>query len=261
MVVTMFQTACQRSFRHHIRNGKTLAAPVCRFVKRVPGIARAACVVVVSVTMLAASVSAQGPAQTNPKSNQPAAAHAFAKKIALKGVPALEQVAPNLYRGNQPSAEGFQNLAKMGIQIVVDMRLSKIGSERKRVTKLGMQYVSIPWFCMFPSDKKFAEFLQLIRDNPDKKIFVHCRLGDDRAGMTIAVYRMAEQGWTAQEARKEMIESGADFLHRRLCPTLAYYERKFPERFQTKPAFEKLRGLGPLPEAAVPEQPEQAPQP
>jgi protein tyrosine phosphatase (PTP) superfamily phosphohydrolase (DUF442 family) len=236
-----------------------------RILKHQPGIVRAACAVVLSAAMLSAGVlaqdSGQGSANADRKTAQTTLAHTFAKRIALNGVPSLEQVGPNLYRGNQPSAEGFENLAKMGIQIVVDMRLIDIASERKRVTALGMQFVTIPWFCMLPSDKKFAEFLQLIRDNPEKKIFVHCQKGDDRAGMTIAAYRMAEQGWTAEEARQEMIASGADWLHRRLCPTLAFYERKFPERFETKPAFEKLRIIGPLPEAqsSVPDQTQEAP--
>lgn len=205
-------------------------------------IGRALCAVTVSASLCCAGISAQdSQGQTSP----PAVAHTFGKRIQLKGVAGLEQVGPNLYRGNQPTKEGLENLAKMGIQIVIDMRLSNKASERKRATALGMQFVSIPWFCMFPDDKKFAEFLQIIRDNPNKKIFIHCRLGDDRAGMTIAAYRMAEQGWTAEEARKEMIESGADWLHRRLCPTLASYEKKFPSRFQTKPAFEKLRNTKP----------------
>jgi hypothetical protein len=213
-----------------------------------PVTGRALCAILISTSLSFATVRAEdfSPAAADP--TQAAAAtsqHEPAKRITLKGVPDLQQVGPNLYRGNQPSTEGYANLAKMGIQIVIDMRLSTIGYDRKRVTAAGMQFISIPWFCMLPSDKVFAQFLQIIRDNPNKKIYIHCRLGDDRAGMAIAAYRMAEQGWTAEEARKEMIESGADWLHRRLCPTLAGYERKFPEHFQTKPAFAKLRSTMP----------------
>ena len=136
--------------------------------------------------------------------------------------------APNLYRGEQPTGEGFENLAKMGIQIDVDLRLSEQGAERKRVTSLGMQYVSIAWWCPTPKDEAFAKFLQLLRDNPNKKIFVHCRTGDDRVAMDIAAYRMVEQGWTAEQARQEMVADGANWLHRAICAGTVQYEKEIP---------------------------------
>src|ERR1700719_3740321 len=68
---------------------------------------------------------------------------AFAQKLSLEGVPVFAQVTPTLYRGAQPTEEGFRNLADMGVTIVVDQRGSR--SEREQVTKLGMQYVTIPW--------------------------------------------------------------------------------------------------------------------
>lgn len=132
-------------------------------------------------------------------------------------------------------------LAKMGINMVVDLRGSR-DSERRIVTGLGMQYVAIPWRCSFPKDKVFAQFLTLLRKNPGKKIFVHCRVGDNRTGMMIASYRMAQEGRSAEKAEKEMEEFGFSFAHRRLiCPGLASYEEKFPERFRTSPAFRDLR--------------------
>jgi protein tyrosine phosphatase (PTP) superfamily phosphohydrolase (DUF442 family) len=145
-----------------------------------------------------------------------------------------------LYRGGQPSKGGFANLAKLGIDIVVDLRGSRAG-ERRVVTGLGMRYVAIPWRCYSPRDEVFAQFLTLLRENPGKKVFVHCKVGDDRTGMDIAAYRMAEQGWTAEEAKKEMALYGVDWFHRMICPRLSSYEKHFPERFQTSPAFQGLR--------------------
>lgn len=132
-------------------------------------------------------------------------------------------------------------LAKMGVEIVVDLRGSR-ESERRMVTHLGMQYVAIPWQCSFPKDKTFARFLTLLRKNRGRKIFVHCRLGDDRTAMMIASYRIAEEGWSAERAEKEMEQFGFSFAHRRLiCPGLSSYEEKFPHRFQTSPEFRDLR--------------------
>jgi protein tyrosine phosphatase (PTP) superfamily phosphohydrolase (DUF442 family) len=160
----------------------------------------------------------------------------FARRLTIKGVPNAGEVTPRLFRGAQPSSQGFEALAKMGVNIVVDLRGTR-EDERERVTKLGMEYVPIPWHCPFPRDDAFARFLALLRQNPGKKVFVHCRLGDDRAGMTIAAYRMAEQGWTAEEAMKEMQAFGFTLSHHLLCPSLSSYEESFPRRFSTDPAF------------------------
>jgi tyrosine-protein phosphatase SIW14 len=158
-----------------------------------------------------------------------------------KNLPNFGEASTTLYHGGQPSKAGFRTLAKMGVSIVVDLRGSR-DSERKIVTHLGMQYVPMPWECSFPKDRVFAEFLTLLRKNSGKKIFVHCRLGDDRTAMIIASYRMAEEGWSAERAKLEMEKFGFSFAHRNLiCPGLSSYEEKFPHEFKTNPAFRNLR--------------------
>jgi tyrosine-protein phosphatase SIW14 len=198
-------------------------------------------VCVFAILAVAISVAAQKEEGFGAPSAPAGANHAIARKLTLNGVPDFGEVTPKLYRGGQPTKEGFRNLAKMGIKIVVDLRGSR-HSERQVVTELGMKYVSFPWRCYRPRDEPLAEFLMLIRENPGKKIFVHCRVGDDRTGMDIAAYRMAEQGWTPEEAKKEMEAYGVNWFHRTICPGLSSYEEKFPERFKTSPTFEKLRG-------------------
>jgi tyrosine-protein phosphatase SIW14 len=152
-----------------------------------------------------------------------------AKRATLLGVKNFGEVTPFLYRGAQPSQAGFKALAGMGVDIVVDTRLSGQDWERKIVTGLGMRYVSIPWHCLFPKDKKIAQFLTVLRNNPKKKVFVHCRYGDDRTGMMIAAYRMAVENWTAEQARKEMQRFG---YHRTLCFPLGPYEKDFPDHLR-----------------------------
>jgi tyrosine-protein phosphatase SIW14 len=166
--------------------------------------------------------------------------HAIATRLKIQGVPNSGKVTSTLCRGAQPTKEGFANLDKLGIDIVVDLRGSR-ASERQLVTGLGMRYVALPWHCYSPHDEHFAQFLTLLRENPGKKVFVHCRVGDDRTGMDIAAYRMAEQGWTAEEAKKEMEAYGVNWFHRTICPRLGSYEKQFPARFKTSPAFQGLR--------------------
>jgi hypothetical protein len=59
--------------------------------------------------------------------------------------------------------------------------------------------------------------------------------------MMIAAYRIAEQGWSAEEAKEEMKDFGFDFFHRRICTGLSEYEDHFPQHWREGHAFEKLR--------------------
>jgi protein tyrosine/serine phosphatase len=103
-----------------------------------------------------------------------------------------------------------------------------------------MQYISIPAHCPFPRDKPWARFLEVIRENRGRKVFVHCRLGDDRTGLAVAVYRIADEGWSADEALREMKAFGFSGVHHMICPGMAAYVRRFPERLKIDPAFRKL---------------------
>jgi len=158
----------------------------------------------------------------------------------VTGVPDFVEVTPHFFRGGQPTREGFANLRSLGVDVVVDLRGNR-NSERSRVHALGMEYVAIPWHCPFPRDEVFARFLKLMRANAKRKVFVHCRLGDDRVGMMVAAYRMAEEGWSAERAMREMKTSGFSAGHHLLCPGLAGYEKEFPERFRKNEAFRDLR--------------------
>ena len=188
----------------------------------------------ISALLVAGLCAAMNVPQTaSPPVSTPTKEHSFGRRLTIEGVPNAGQVTANLYRGGQPTTTGFEALASMGINIVVDLRGSREG-ESERVAKLGMRYVAIPWHCPFPKDETFARFLILLRQNPGKKVFVHCRLGDDRTGMMVAAYRMAEQNWTAAEAKKEMEAFGFSMPHHLICPSLSSYRGKLPSAVQIR---------------------------
>lgn len=199
-----------------------------------------------------AECTAQAPPQT-PTDTKHAHSASGGKKLKVKGITNFGEVTPTLFRGGQPNETGFQALAKMGIDIVVDARGDRSDSEGKDVRRLGMQYVAIPWHCPFPHDDVFARFLKLLQDNPNKKVFVHCRLGDDRTGMMIASYRMADEGWTADEAMLEMQHFGFSREHHFICPRLGPYEHSFPSHLESNPVFKDLRS--PAAAASMPDAP------
>ena len=196
----------------------------------------------ISTVILAGSLGWPAYAQQATAANSPPVAirREFAQKLTVSGLPNFAQVTPSLFRGAQPSEEGFGALAKMGVGIVVDLRGDRDG-EREQVTKLGMQYIAIPSHCAHMTDDGVARFLTILRDNPDKKVFVHCHVGIDRTGMMIAAYRMTQQGWSAEESRREMESFGFSFKHKMICPGLESFETTFPSAFANNSAFENLR--------------------
>ncbi len=161
----------------------------------------------------------------------------IAEHIPLSGVGNFGRVAGNLYRGAQPSAEGFAELKKLGVGIVVNFRdeQSEQTKEQRTAEALGMRYFGIGWNARKePTDAQVAEFLNLVRANPQSKIFVHCHWGADRTGVMVATYRIAEEHWTAEQAVAEM---KAFHLHFWL-PHLKHYVAQFPRRLETSPELQ-----------------------
>ena len=157
-------------------------------------------------------------------------------------MPNFGEVTPNLFRGAQPQRDGYRTLQRMGVNIVVDMRGNR--SEQSAVEKLGMKYVSIAWNAHSPSDETIARFLTVVEENRDRKIFVHCHAGVDRTGMAIASYRMTAEGWSPDEAMKEMQLFGFSGFHHLRFPALVRFEKDFPEHLKTSAAFQELRATG-----------------
>ncbi len=155
----------------------------------------------------------------------------------LAGVPNFGRVSGTLFRGGQPTEEGFQALKKSGVAMVVNFRdePERIEKERYEVEALGLRYVSIPWSAWHdPSSQQVAEFLELLRANPEKKIFVHCHHGSDRTGVMVATYRIAFENWTPAAAIEEM---KAYHFHRFWMSHLKHYIESFPQQFASNPIF------------------------
>jgi uncharacterized protein (TIGR01244 family) len=137
--------------------------------------------------------------------------------VKVEGVGNFMKVNDHVYRGAQPTEEGFKNLAKLGIKTVID--LQQTGDERARdearwVKAAGMQYVSIPMKGMErPKDADVAKVLALLEDETTGPIFVHCHAGADRTGGVIACYRIEHDGWTNKRALEEAKKMGTTWIH------------------------------------------------
>jgi protein tyrosine/serine phosphatase len=152
--------------------------------------------VLISFVFMAAAAPVQRPSK-------------WAEPIKIDGVPNLHKVSNDLYRSAQPTAEGFINLKKLGIKTVVNLRTFHTDSTLLQDT--GLEYEHIYMKSWHAEEEDAVKFLKVVTDSKRMPVLVHCQHGADRTGAMCAVYRIAVQGWTKEEAIKEMTEGGFGF--------------------------------------------------
>lgn len=140
---------------------------------------------------------------------QPAAKSDTRETVAFvhKSLPRLHLVREGLYRGGQPKEGGFEILQAQGIRTVINLRHEN--EEQAVVEGLGMQYFHIPlsaWKGV--PDAAVREFFGILSDSSNYPVFVHCQRGADRTGAMIALYRIAYQSWSGEQAYKEARKLG-----------------------------------------------------
>ena len=188
-------------------------------------------------------------AQDKPQAITPSVmSSAYGDKLKINGIPNPGKINDSLYRGAQPNAQGREELKKLGITTIIDLRAEdrpKSEWEKKEAERLGIHFVQIPiaGFAA-PTNEEVVQFLSLVRD-PQQKVFVHCLLGEDRTGVFIATYRMSVQRWPVTQALHEMNSFGFNgFWH----PAMKAFVRDFPARLSSAPAFASLQNArSPIP--------------
>jgi len=169
---------------------------------------------------------------------------AFAAKSYFPGISDFGKVNDFLYRGAQPKDDGLEQLKKLGVNTIIDLRGELHGlvdSERLRAESLNMRFINLPgsgWTT--PKDEEIVQFFDLIREQPRKTIFIHCWLGGDRSGMFIAAYRITFEGWSPQQAVDEM--RAFHYLHF-WHPNMAHWVEQFPYHLAHSQALAPFRNL------------------
>ncbi len=137
----------------------------------------------------------------------------------------FHQVDANLYRGAQPAPKEFQNLARLGIKTVLDLREEGHSrTEQKQVEAAGMRYISLPMNGMLaPTDQQISRALTVVEDTAFGPVFVHCRRGADRTGTVIACYRIAHDQWGNEKALNEARNFGMSWMERGMRSYVLHY--------------------------------------
>jgi uncharacterized protein (TIGR01244 family) len=121
------------------------------------------------------------------------------------------------YRGAQPDGRDYADLAALGVKTVIDLQADGDNQhEEQLVRAAGMTFYRIPMTTRVePTSEQLALFRKLVNDSAHQPVYVHCAGGRHRTGVMTAVYRMENDGWTAEQAFREMkkYDFGMDFLH------------------------------------------------
>jgi len=126
-----------------------------------------------------------------------------------RDLPNMQRVSQSLYRGGQPTRDGFARLHKMGIKTVVNVRGGDI--DQDAMGDLTFDYHQRPMSPWSPRDDDVIWFLRLATDASLAPVFLHCQHGADRSGYLIAMYRVVIEGWDRQRAIAEMTADGMGF--------------------------------------------------
>jgi len=114
-----------------------------------------------------------------------------------------------IYRGAQPTPEGFARLASSDYKVstVIDLRDDAKDWEAGAVAANGMTYKRIATNAGKVEAPKIREFIETVTSAPGP-VFVHCKEGRDRTGLEVAMYRILVQGWTREAAVAELRAHG-----------------------------------------------------
>lgn len=119
----------------------------------------------------------------------------------------LYEIAPGVWRSNQPSPKRIALYAEMGIKTILSLRGTRDVSfnllERQACEKHGITLVTTNKAAARGalSGAEYVELIDLMA-SLEKPFLIHCKSGADRAGLASALYLLHYEGASIQEAKK-----------------------------------------------------------
>ena len=170
-----------------------------------------------SLVLLSGTLSAQ-----SSRDATPARPSEWATAVSGTSVLNLYQIEDGFYRGAQPTAAGFQELADLGVRSVLNLA-GGVG-DRLLAGDGSVKLFHVPMSASGLRDDLVLQALRIMVDPENRPLMIHCRHGADRTGALVALYRVVVQGWTKDQAVREMNKGG--YHHNALWRNLDWYVLK-----------------------------------
>lgn len=123
------------------------------------------------------------------------------------------EVAPGVWRSNQPTPLRLKSLARRGFKTVLNLRgEGRSGAfhlEQYTAGQAGLNLVSLKLSSRRPPTVEQVEQLQTLFNEAPRPLLLHCKSGADRAGLVSALY-LIHTGVPAAQAKKHL---SLRFLH------------------------------------------------
>ncbi len=138
-----------------------------------------------------------------------------------KRIDNFHTVGGKLLRGAQPDTEkAMQALHEKGVKTIIDLRSTKtlppeiMRQEIEMAARHGITHVNIPMHANKKiTEANIREFFKAI-NKTDGIVYVHCKQGIDRTGITTALYEMKKFGKTPEQAFENMKKFGYNWYHK-----------------------------------------------
>jgi protein tyrosine/serine phosphatase len=120
----------------------------------------------------------------------------------------LAEIAPGVWRSNQPSPKRLARYKAMGIKTIISLRGAGMNShylfEEEACRELGLELrVTAIHARVAPARERLLELLDIL-ESTDRPFLMHCKSGADRAGLASALYLMHVEGRPVEEAAKQL---------------------------------------------------------
>ncbi|PJI47121.1 MAG: protein-tyrosine-phosphatase [Pseudomonas sp.] len=118
----------------------------------------------------------------------------------------LYQMSPTLYRSALPGNADLPELQRLQVKTVVSFIKD---DDRAWIGQQPIEAVSFPTHADRVDDADVLKVLRLLQDaEQNGPVLMHCKHGRDRTGLFAAMYRTVIQGWSKDDALKEMTQGG-----------------------------------------------------
>lgn len=117
----------------------------------------------------------------------------------------FHEIAPGVYRSNQPTRRRYFAMRRMGIRNILNLRGKSDATHYRmaemRSAEAGMTMDSVHMFANATAHRDFMlRLIELFRTTP-KPFVMHCKSGADRTGLASAIYLLVIEGRPMAEAR------------------------------------------------------------